>query len=164
LAETGQLLWAAQGVTSAEGFRTAPSAGALYPLYLCLLAGSVKNLDPGVYRYDPAAHVLTGILMEDRREALARAALGQQSISSAAAVLVMTAVYEKTTTKYGERGIRYVHMDSGHAAQNVCLQTYALGLATVPIGAFDDRAVSRILELARHEHPLYILPIGRTRT
>jgi SagB-type dehydrogenase family enzyme len=162
IAAVSQLLWAAQGITSPEGFRTAPSAGALYPLSVYAVAGSVENLDPGVYRYNPGKHRLTRTINSDRRRELTRAALGQQSIYSAPVSLVIAAVYEKTTRKYGQRGIRYVHMDAGHAAQNVCLQAYSLKLGTVPVGAFDDREVALILQLDPDEVPLYILPIGKT--
>lgn len=162
IADVSQLLWAAQGITSPEGFRTAPSAGALYPLSVYAVAGSVENIDPGVYRYNPGKHRLTRTVNSDRRRELTRAALGQQSIYSAPVSLVIAAVYEKTTRKYGQRGIRYVHMDAGHAAQNVCLQAYSLKLGTVPVGAFDDREVALILQLDPDEVPLYILPIGKT--
>lgn len=160
-ADVSQLLWAAQGITSPEGFRTAPSAGALYPLTVYLVAGGMENLDPGVYRYDPVNHSLTRTVNTDRRRELTRAALGQQSIHAAAFSLVIAAVYERTTWKYGQRGIRYVHMDAGHAAENICLQAYALKLGTVPIGAFDDREVSTVLQLQPDEVPLYILPVGK---
>lgn len=161
LAEAAQLLWAAQGTTSPEGFRTAPSAGALYPLTIHLVAGRVEDLPAGVYRYHPQSHSLTSTVHADLRAELTGAALGQQAIKSAAASLIMTAVYEKTTWKYGRRGVRYVYMDAGHAAQNICLQAHALGLGTVPIGAFDDREVGRILQLPDDEFPLYILPAGK---
>ncbi|MDW7773237.1 MAG: SagB/ThcOx family dehydrogenase [Desulfobulbaceae bacterium] len=164
LAEISQLLWAAQGITSSEGCRTAPSAGALYPLAIHAAAGTVENLATGVYRYIPEKHELALTIKKDLRHELTHAALGQQSIQNSAVSLVITAVYEKTTWKYGERGIRYVHMDAGHAAQNICLQASALKLGTVPIGAFDDSEVGRILQLQKNEIPLYILPVGRPLT
>ncbi|MEN3202715.1 MAG: SagB/ThcOx family dehydrogenase [Atribacterota bacterium] len=162
LQEAGQLLWAAQGVTDrASGFRTAPSAGALYPLELYLVAGQVEGLSPGVYRYLPEEHALYEVLSGDRREELFRVALFQQWIREAPVVLVLTAIYERTTRKYGERGIRYVHMEAGHAAQNVYLQAEALGLGAVVVGAFEDSGVQRILELPANERPLYLMPVGR---
>lgn len=162
LQEVGQLLWAAQGITDkTSGFRTAPSAGALYPLELYLVAGQVEGLSPGVYRYLPGEHALCEVLSGDRREELFRVALFQQWIREAPVVLVLTAVYERTTRKYGERGIRYVHMEAGHAAQNVYLQAEALGLGAVVVGAFEDSSVQRILELPANEHPLYLMPVGK---
>lgn len=162
LQEVAQLLWAAQGVTDkASGFRTAPSAGALYPLKVYLVAGQVEGLAPGVYGYLPEEHALYRVLSGDRREELFRVALFQEWIREAPGILVFTALYERTTRKYGERGIRYVHMEAGHAAQNVYLQAEALNLGTVVVGAFEDKGVQRVLGLSEKEAPLYLMPVGR---
>ena len=161
LQEISQLAWAAQGITSARGQRTCPSAGALYPLELLVIAGNVRDLGAGVYRYAPKGHELLMAAQGDARPALAEAGLGQSFIQDAAANLLFTAIYERTTGKYGRRGIRYVHMEAGHAAQNVCLQAAALGLGTVMVGAFRDDRVKEVLNLAPDEEPLYILPVGR---
>jgi SagB-type dehydrogenase family enzyme len=161
LAQLSQLLWAAQGVSGTGGRRTAPSAGALYPLEVYAVAGMVSGLSVGVYAYDPNRHALRRIAEGDAREDLSSAALGQAPVGSAAAVLVICAVYERTTVKYGERGVRYVHMEAGHAAQNVHLQAAALGLGTVVIGAFDDDGVRKVLRMTDREHPLYLMPVGR---
>ena len=163
LAEVGQLLWGAQGITHPMGFRTAPSPGALYPLVSYLVTGEVSSLTPGVYRYAPEEHALATSGGGDRRAALSSAALGQSWIADAAAVLVLTAVYLRTTGKYGARGQRYVHIEIGHAAQNVYLQAFALGLGTTEVGAFDDDAVKTALALADDQDPLAIMPIGRIR-
>ena len=163
LAEAGQLAWAAQGETHPEGKRTAPSAGALYPLELFLVAGDVKGLDPGVYHYHPKGHRLQQIDGGERRQPLARAALEQIWIREAPAVYVFGAVYHRTTGKYGERGRRYVHIEVGHAAENLILQAEALGLGSVVVGAFDDAAVASTLALPRDVKPLSILPVGRQR-
>ncbi len=161
LSAIGQLLWAAQGITDPQGLRTAPSAGALYPLELYVVAGNVGGLSPGVYHYYPDRHRLQQTEAGDLRHMLARAALAQPWIKAAAAVVVITAVYDRTTRKYGERGIRYVHMEVGHAAQNLFLQTEALGLATVVVGAFDDDAVATVLKLPTDVQPLMLLPVAR---
>ena len=161
LSELSQLLWAAQGVSGAEGGRTAPSAGALYPLEISVVAASVGGLQPGIYAYKPERHELLKISDGDKREELARAARGQPSIRGASAVLVIAAVYERTTIKYGERGNRYVHMEAGHTAQNVYLQDVSLKLGTVAIGAFDDDEVKKTANLTVREQPLYIMPVGR---
>lgn len=161
LADVGQLLWAAQGITQGERLRTAPSAGALYPLELYLVAGRVEGLGAGVYKYRPERHSLTRLAAEDRRAALAEAALGQQFIARAPATLVLAGVYERTAKRYGERAPRYVHIEIGHAGQNVCLQAVALGLGSVTVGAFRDPDVKRILGLPQEEAPLYLLPVGR---
>jgi SagB-type dehydrogenase family enzyme len=162
LLEVSQLLWAAQGITSADGGRTAPSAGALYPLELYLVAGDVTALPRGTYHYRPRQHDLVCVDSgEDRRSALAAAALGQRWVAAGAAVLVISAVYERTTTKYGERGDRYVHMEVGHVAQNVYLQAAALRIGTVFVGAFRDNAVSQALGLPATARPLGLMPLGR---
>ena len=161
LSDLSQILWAAQGVSGPGGRRTAPSAGALYPLEVSVVAGNVTGLSAGTYSYDPDQHQLTVIAEGDARRSLSRAALDQSSIKNAAAVLVLCAVYERTTVKYGERGIRYVHMEAGHAAQNVSLQAVALNLGTVVIGAFHDDRVRTVLRLSEQEHPLSLMPIGR---
>ena len=163
LEEVSQLLWAAQGTTANWGGRTAPSAGALYPLEVYVIVGDVRNLAAGVYRYDPKGHEMAMTAAGDIRAQLASAALGQTSVKDGAIDLVFTAVYQRTTRKYGDRGVRYVHMEAGHAAQNICLQATAMGLGAVTIGAFHDVRVSRLLNLPRDEEPLYIIPVGKRR-
>ncbi len=159
--EISQLLWAAQGVTSRDGLRTAPSAGALYPLELYLAVGMAGDLDPGVYKYAPAGHKLAKIVAGDRRRELAATAHGQDCVADAAAVLVFAAAERRTTRKYGSRGVRYVHIETGHAAQNVFLQATALGLGAVVVGAFDDDRLRETLRLPDGEAPLYLMPLGR---
>jgi SagB-type dehydrogenase family enzyme len=163
LAELSQLLWAAQGITGGERLRTAPSAGALYPLEVYVLAGSVEGLAAGIYKYRPERHELVRVAQEDRRRALAEAALGQQFIAQAPAVFVIAGVYERTARRYGDRAPRYVHIEVGHAGQNICLQAVALGLGSVTVGAFRDPEVKRVVGLADDESPLYIIPVGRPR-
>ncbi|HEY6057412.1 MAG TPA: SagB/ThcOx family dehydrogenase, partial [Candidatus Limnocylindrales bacterium] len=140
LAEIGQLLWAAQGVTDAEGHRTAPSAGARYPLEVDALTAA------GIARYVPEVHSLVSRSAADARSALERAALDQASVGSAPLVIAISAVVERTEVWYGaDRAERYVALEAGHAAQNVLLEAVSLGLGAVPVGAFDDAAVGRIL-------------------
>ena len=161
LEEVSQLLWATQGLTAEWGGRTAPSAGALYPLELYLVAGNVSGLAPGVYRYRPREHDLVKTGDEDLRNPLARAALNQACVQEGAIDIVIAAVYGRTTQKYGERGIRYVHMEAGHAAQNLYLQATAMELGMVTVGAFYEEQVREILSLPENEEPLYIVPVGR---
>jgi len=161
LAEVSQLLWAAQGTTDRRGFRTAPSAGALYPLEVYVVVGEVTGLAPGVYRYLPDEHEIERVSSDDRRDELATAAVDQEWVREAAVDLVFTAVPERTTSKYGDRGIRYVQMEAGHAAQNVYLQAEALGLGMTVIGAFDDDHVREIVAGTAEEQPLYIVAVGR---
>ncbi|MCS7144895.1 MAG: SagB/ThcOx family dehydrogenase [Archaeoglobaceae archaeon] len=160
LKELSQLLWAGQGITDPRGFRTAPSAGALYPLELFVVIGRVEGIEEGVYRYIPEKHALVKVLDGDKREELSAIAVGQKCVKDAAIDIVITAIYERTTVKYKERGIRYVHFEVGHSAQNILLQAAALDLGAVPVGAFDDERLKELLKLSV-EQPLYIIAIGK---
>lgn len=160
LSEISRLVWAAQGVTGTLGFRTAPSAGALYPLEVYVAAGNITGLPAGIYHYLPDTHALEKTGDRDVREELCRNALDQEPVRNAPAVIIIAADYNRTTVKYGTRGIRYVHMEAGHAAQNICLQAYALGIGTVPVGAFDDGGVRSVLGLPPEQVPLYLMPVG----
>jgi len=156
LEEISQLLWAAQGITASWGGRTAPSAGALYPLEVYVATSD------GLSRYLPEGHRAESISTADVRGASAEAALGQAAVAEAPAVFVITAVPARTEAKYGGRAERYVHMEAGHVAQNVLLQAVALGLAGVPMGAFADEEVARVLGLPPGEVPLYLIPLGHS--
>jgi SagB-type dehydrogenase family enzyme len=160
LAQVSQLLWAAQGITHPSGFRTSPSAGALFPLEVHLVADRVEGLDPGIYRYLPSSRQLVKGKDGSRLNNLAEAGLGQAVIRQAPAAIVISGIFTRTTGKYGRRGIQYVFMEAGHAGQNILLQAVSSGLAGVPIGAFDDDAVSRLMDFPDNETPLYIIPVG----
>ena len=162
LNEISQLLWAAQGITSKEdGGRTAPSAGALYPLELYVVNGNITTLPAGVYHYQPSAHALEEIAKGDKRKLLTGAALMQEAINKSAAIIVIAAEYKRTTGKYFKRGKKYVHMEAGHAAQNIYLQAVSLMIGTVVTGAFIDALVKQIVHLPRNAEPLYLMPIGK---
>jgi len=163
LSEISQLLWAAQGITERDkGLRTAPSAGALYPLEVYLVVGNVEGVKQGAYKYNPHEHQLTRIKDGDVRGEFG-AALGQSGAGEAGAVIVFFGVYERATVKFGEIGVRYVHMEVGHAAQNVYLQATALNLGTGVIGGFPESRIKRILNVREEEQLLYIMPVGRIR-
>lgn len=170
LEEVSQVLWSAYGITEERshptflrgGLRTAPSAGALYPLDIYLAIGNVDGLKAGIYKYLSDQHAVELILEGDIRNDLAKAALDQEFIEQAPVSLVFVAIYKRTTQKYGERGKeRYVCMDLGHSAQNVYLQATALNLGTCAVGAFTDKMVSMTMLLDSEEEPLYIMPIGK---
>ena len=161
LDEISQLLWAAQGITNPRGFRTAPSAGALYPLEIYVAVGNVTDLPTGTYKYNSQKHRLVRLGEIDVRDELAKSSLGQACVREGAVDIVIAAVYERTTVKYGDRGVRYVHMEAGHAAQNMCLQAVALNLGTVTIGAFHDNQVRKTMGMPENEVPLYVMPVGR---
>jgi len=161
LNDLSQLLWAAQGITSGEGFRTAPSAGALYPLEVYVVAGNVDGLAGGVYRYRVDGHTLQRIRDGDLRGNLSECALKQTQITDASVDIVFAAVFERSTAKYGERGVRYAYIEAGHAAQNVYLQAESLGLGVCAVGAFYEQEVSELLALPGDETPIYILTVGK---
>jgi SagB-type dehydrogenase family enzyme len=151
----GRLLWAAQGLSNPEGRRTAPSAGALYPLEIDVVMAD------GVYRYRPAGHSLLRRAQADRRTTLTAATWGGQGwIAHAACIFVISGVVERTARKYGARAERYVLLEAGHAAQNLLLAATTAGLGATPVGAFADDSVARTLELGAGELPLYLLPVG----
>ncbi|MFQ6001445.1 MAG: SagB/ThcOx family dehydrogenase [Anaerolineae bacterium] len=156
-AEISGLLWAGQGVTDSRGFRTAPSAGALYPLELYVVTGE------GVYHYLPQSHRLAVLSLEDMRLRLWEVGLKQDALREAPAIIVIAAVYARTEAKYGPRAERYVRLEAGHAAQNILLQATALDLGAVPIGAFYDQKVQEVLALPSDHEPLYLIPVGHPR-
>jgi len=154
LEQIGQLVWAAQGQGTAGKYRSAPSAGATYPLELFVVAGD------GFSRYLPAKHSLEKLSEQDLRSPLASAAWGQEFIAEAPLTLVFAARFSRTTNRYGKRGVRYVYMEAGHAAQNVHLQAESLGLGSVAVGAFDDNSVSKVLSLPDYLEPIYMVVVG----
>lgn len=154
LNELSNILWTAQGITKEEtGFRTAPSAGATYPLYIYFAT------EKGLFVYLPKDHAIKKIKDKDLRKKIAKAALDQMFIADAGMVIVITAIFENTTWRYKERGVRYVHIEVGHCAQNIHLEAVALDLGSVPIGAYHDDELKELLELDQEE-PLYIIPVG----
>lgn len=160
--ELSQLLWSAQGITEKSwGLRTAPSAGALYPLEIYVVIGNVRDLEVGVYKYIPETHSIIKILDGDRRREIYNSALQQESIIQAPVNFVIAAVFQRTAVKYGDRAERYVHIEVGHSAQNLLLQATALNLGAVPIGAFYDDKIKKALNLNKDEEPLYIIPVGK---
>jgi SagB-type dehydrogenase family enzyme len=154
LEQIGQLAWAAQGQDTKSKYRTAPSAGATYPLELFIVT------EQGLFHYLLDKHALEKLTDQDIRSALASAAWGQEFIEAAPLTLVFAAEFDRTTRRYGKRGNRYVYMEAGHAAQNVHLQAEALGLGSVAVGAFDDLGVSRVLSLPSHLEPIYMVVAG----
>ncbi len=157
-AQLSQLLWSAQGVVTADGKRTAPSAGAVYPLELYVATAA------GLFHYRPDGHRLRRLDETDHRAALAHAALDQQMMAEAAACFVFAAVYRRIADKYGwERCHRYVHLEVGHASQNLMLEAAALGLGSVAIGPFEDAHVRGLLALPEDHEPVYMVSVGVPR-
>lgn len=158
--ELSQLLWAAQGVTDQQrGFRTAPSAGALYPLEIYIDAKKVEGFPAGVYKYKPENHQLILKNKQSQRDKIYQAALRQNQVKQAPVLLIITGVYQRVTKKYGKRGVRYTHLEAGHVAQNIYLQATSLGLGTVSVGAFEDNRIKEILDI--EAEPFYLMPVGK---
>jgi len=163
LEQLSQILWAAQGGTYRGERRTAPSAGALYPLELYLVVGAVDGLTSGVYHYRQESHALERTLEGDLRRSLAVAAVDQSWVARAPATLVITAVHRRTAIKYGTRAERYVAIEVGCAGENVYLQATALGLGTTMVGAFQDDRVHQLLDLPADHRPMVLMPLGIPR-
>ena len=165
LTQIAAIVWACQGrsnLKSRSTRRNAPSAGATYPMVTYLICGdsTVEGLDSGIYRYNVAEHGLEQVGTEDIRESVASACFSQNFIAEAPASIIIAADYSITTSVYGQRGVRYVHMEAGHAGQNIYLACSVQGLGTVAVGAFNDEALARALNLPLNTEPLYVFPIG----
>jgi len=155
LQEISQLLWSAYGVTEQKNlFKTTPSAGATYPLEIYYLT------ENGIYHYLPEEHAVELVKQGDLRKELVSSVLEQEFVFNASINIIICAVYERTTLYYGNRGVRYVHFEIGHCAQNLCLQAISLGLDSVCIGAFDDKKLKSLLSVSVDIEPLYIISIG----
>jgi SagB-type dehydrogenase family enzyme len=163
LAEISQILWSAQGVTTGDGKRTAPSAGATYPLVIYLNVSKVESLSQGIYRYDSDRHALQKLFQQDQKSAFASAALDQTFIEQAAAIIIITAIFERTTSCYGGRGVQYIHQEAGAVAQNIHLQAVSLNIGTVMVGAFKDDQIKKIMNLSANELPLLLMPLGKIK-
>lgn len=155
--DLSRLLWSAYGKTEGH-HHTVPSAGATYPLEIFVLAKSVGGLKPGIYRYLSEGHALEQAKLGDFSKEIGDACGKYSFVRDAPACIMICAEFSRTTSRYGERAIRYVHMEAGSAYQNVSLEAVNLGLGTVVVGAFDDGAVKKVLD-TKFE-PLAILPIG----
>lgn len=161
--EVSQLLWAAQGITNDRGFRTAPSAGATFPLEMYAMVNNVDGLKKGLYHYSPQDNSIKMISDDDMSADIMKACLSQSMITEGGIVLIFAAIFDRITSRYGDRGIRYAHNEIGHAAQNVHLQAAALDLGTVVIGAYRDDEVEEILNLENDKRVLYLMPVGKLK-
>jgi SagB-type dehydrogenase family enzyme len=162
LPQVSQLLWGADGINDPRGLRTSPSAGATYPLDLYLVVGErgVMNLPAGVYHYLVAEQALTLQTPGDLRAPVARASLHQTWMAEAPVMVVITGEYRRCMARYGQRGIRYTHMEAGNVSQNLFLTAEALGLGAGIVGAFDDKALAQVLKLPPAHEPLLVMPVG----
>ena len=160
LAEVGQLVWAAQGVTGSGGLRTAPSAGAIYPLRLYVLAGAVEGLQAGIFGYDPDANELEVLSRGDKRQKLFEATCEQVCSAECAMAVLLAGWFTRATREFGPMAQSLALIEAGHAAQNLLLQATALGLGAMGLGKFDREAVARVFHLPASQQPLYLLLAG----
>ena len=162
LQEISQLLWSAQGITDQkEKLRTCPSPEALYPIEIYLVTENIKNLSKGIYKYKASEHKLIKISDKDKTNELYKHTLSQQSIKNAPASIIICAIYESITKKYGERGEKYAHLEAGCIAENIYLQAVSLDIGTIFIGSFEDKEIQQIINAEKNEYPLVIMPIGK---
>jgi SagB-type dehydrogenase family enzyme len=162
LAQISQLLWEADGLSDPRGLRTSPSAGATYPLDLYLVVGErgAANLPAGIYHYEVRAHALSPGTRGDLRALVAGACLHQTWVIEAPVMVVITGEYRRCSARYGQRGIRYTHMEAGNVSQNLFLAAESLGLGAGIVGAFDDQALAEVLKLPPAHEALLVMPVG----
>jgi len=162
LGHISQLLWGADGTSDPRGHRTSPSAGATYPLDLYLVVGErgVAGLAAGIYHYQVAEHALTPVAPGDARAAVAQSCLHRSWMAEAPVMVVITGEYRRCTARYGDRGVRYTHMEVGNVSQNLFLTAEAQGLGAGIVGAFEDKALAQAVQLPQAHEPLLVMPVG----
>lgn len=162
--QLSQLLFAAQGITARvydRPFRAAPSAGALYPFEIYVIANNVQGLPQGIYHYSVLDHNLELVKSGDFRRQITDAGLGQQMLGDAGVTFVLSAIFDRVCYKYGQRGYRYVYIEAGHISQNIYLQAASLGLGSVCVGAFSDEKVNKLIDVdGVKEAVIYLHPVG----
>jgi SagB-type dehydrogenase family enzyme len=164
LSQLSQLLFAAQGITGkmyGQPLRSAPSAGALYPFELYLVVNNVQGLSQGIYHYVVLNHELELIKPGDFSSQITDAGLEQDMLGEADVTFILSAIFDRTRNKYGERGFRYVYIEAGHISQNIYLQAVSLGMGSVGVGAFLDEKVNQIIGINGHgEAAIYLHAVG----
>jgi SagB-type dehydrogenase family enzyme len=159
LKETGQLLWAAQGITNERGFRTAPSAGAVYPMNLYIIVQNAGGMEKAIYRYIPQGHKLLKIKNTSK---INFSKISRQSwISKASVIFVITADYKRISEVYGGWGVKFANMEAGHIAQNIQLQGVSIAVGSCVVGAFEGIEISALLNLTQKETPVYLVAVGK---
>jgi SagB-type dehydrogenase family enzyme len=162
--QLSQLLFSAQGTTGkiyGAPLRTTPSAGALYPFEIYVIANNVENLKRGIYHYGVLNHTLELVESGDFRKEITSAGLKQEMLGDSDVVFVLSAIFDRTRHKYGERGFRYVYIEAGHISQNIYLQAVSLGLGSVSVGAFLDDKVNHLIGVdGQKEAVIYLHAVG----
>jgi SagB-type dehydrogenase family enzyme len=163
LQELVQLLVSADGLTDKnEQLRAAPSGGALYPVELYIAVHNVEGVEPGLYHFHVSDTSLELIKAGDFADSLHIASNEQETVGASPITIIMTARFDRSTKKYADRGYRYIYMESGSICQNIYLQATSMKMGTVAVGAFNDDALNKLLELdGRSEAALMMMPVGR---
>lgn len=165
LEDLAKLLWSAQGVTASAGdhlFRTAPSAGALYPVETYISVQNVAGLEPGLFHFNVAEFSLERLTGGSVGGLVAAAALNQQFLARAGVVFIWSAVLRRNMSKYKHRGMRYIFMDAGHICQNLLLAAASMGYSACPVAAFFDDAMNDLLDLdGEEESVVYLASVGQ---
>ena len=162
LDDLGFLLWASTGIQRVEQgyeFRTAPSAGALYPIETYIAANNIEDVDSGIYHYNIKNHLLEEIKTGNFGDALAHAALGQQICATASAVFIWTAIFERSKWKYNQRAYRYIYLDAGHIAENLALAAASINCGSCQVGAFFDDEINSIVDIDGAEESTILLSV-----
>lgn len=158
------MLWASTGIQRKEfgyDFRTAPSAGALYPIETYLVINRVKNITPGVYHYSIKDHSLEELKTGDYGIKISDAALGQIMCADCSVVFIWTAIFDRSKWKYSQRSYRYIYLDAGHIAENLALAATSINLGSCQIGALFDDEVNKIISVdGIHESTIYMSVVG----
>ena len=165
LEELSYLLWASTGIQRKEHgyeFRTAPSAGALYPIETYVVINNVKDLKNGVYHYSIKDYTIEEMRLGDFGKKTANGALGQGMCARASAVFIWTSVFQRSKWKYGQRAYRYIYLDAGHIAENLALASTGLGLGSCQIGALFDEEINEIIDVdGKDESIIYMSVVGK---
>ena len=164
LEQLSQLLWSAYGITKEPFYKTVPSAGACYPMTIYVSVVKVKGLKSGFYQYIPKEHQLELISTDNFTDQIYTCGYNQGCLRNQAITILMSADFDKITTRYGKRAYRYTYMEAGHISQNIYLQTESLDLATVAVGAYDEETLNKILPIPNKEDIIYLMPVGKKRT
>ncbi|MFQ5962804.1 MAG: SagB/ThcOx family dehydrogenase [Candidatus Scalinduaceae bacterium] len=164
ISQLSQLLFSAQGITGkiyGQPLRTAPSAGALYPFEIYVIANNVEGLPQGIYHYAVLNHALELVKSGDFRKEVTSAGLKQEMLGDADVTFVLSAIFNRVRHKYGERGFRYVYIEAGHISQNIYLQATSLGLGSVSVGAFLDNELNQLIDVdGKKEAVIYLHAVG----
>lgn len=162
--QLSQLLFAAQGITEktfGRGLRVAPSAGALYPFEIYIVANNVRDLPKGIYHYSVLDHGLELLKEGDFSRKITSAGIDQDMLGKSGVTFILSAIFDRVRQKYGERGYRYTYIEAGHISQNIYLQAVSLNLGSVCVGAFFDDKVNELIDVdGRYEAAVYLHAVG----